>query len=124
MDKHIELSYCCFEAFKVLAKNYLDVKSHDLFATIERLLGETNMIPADVAENLIPKSDDEDANVCLNNLVEALEKTKEKARKISVEDAWLGAKRVEDHQKLEVSEEGKELEKVSEQTSTIEDSLP
>ncbi|GMN26438.1 hypothetical protein TIFTF001_051517 [Ficus carica] len=87
MDKHIELSYCCFEAFKVLAKNYLDVKSHDLFATIERLLGETNMIPADVAENLIPKSDDEDANVCLNNLVEALEKTKEKARKISVEDA-------------------------------------
>nr|GMN26607.1 hypothetical protein TIFTF001_051528 [Ficus carica] len=82
------------------------------------------MIPADVAENLIPKSDDEDANVCLNNLVEALEKTKEKARKISVEDAWLGAKRVEDHQKLEVSEEGKELEKVSEQTSTIEDSLP
>ena len=31
MDKQIELSYCCFEAFKVLAKNYLDVKSHDLF---------------------------------------------------------------------------------------------
>ena len=95
----------------MLAKNYLDVKSHDLFATIERLLGEANMTPADVAENLIPKSDDEDANVCLKNLVEALEKTKEEARKRSVEEAKLEAKKVEDHQKLEVSEEGKELEK-------------
>ncbi|KAK1563468.1 hypothetical protein Q3G72_028008 [Acer saccharum] len=29
MDKHIEMSYCCFEAFKVLANNYLDINSHD-----------------------------------------------------------------------------------------------
>ncbi|CBI34993.3 unnamed protein product, partial [Vitis vinifera] len=56
MDKHIELSYCCFEAFKVLAKNYLDLDSHHLFASIRRLLEETNMTPADVAENLMPKS--------------------------------------------------------------------
>ncbi|PON59455.1 Spastin [Parasponia andersonii] len=39
MDKHTELSYSCFEGFKVLAKNYLGVASHDLFSTIERLLG-------------------------------------------------------------------------------------
>ena len=26
MDKHIEMSYCCYDAFKVLAKNYLDVE--------------------------------------------------------------------------------------------------
>ncbi|KAI3977947.1 hypothetical protein MKX01_032324 [Papaver californicum] len=25
MDKHIELSYCCFEGFKILAKNYLNL---------------------------------------------------------------------------------------------------
>ncbi|KAK7843735.1 aaa-atpase [Quercus suber] len=60
MDKHIELSYCCFEAFKVLAKNYLDVDSHQLFATIGHLFEETNMTPADVAENLMPKSLNED----------------------------------------------------------------
>ncbi|KAG5527390.1 hypothetical protein RHGRI_028315 [Rhododendron griersonianum] len=34
-DKHIELSYCFFEAFKVLARNYLDLESHDLFETFD-----------------------------------------------------------------------------------------
>ena len=82
MDKHIELSYCRFEAFKVLARNYLDVESHASFQKIEALLGEVNMTPADVAENLLPKSEDEDADACLNYLVEALERAKqEKQRK-------------------------------------------
>ncbi|XP_057984231.1 AAA-ATPase ASD, mitochondrial-like [Malania oleifera] len=74
MDKHIELSYCGFEAFMVLAKNYLDVDGHELFGEIRRLLGETEMTPADVAENLMPKSPEEDARSCLERLVEALEK--------------------------------------------------
>ena len=38
MDMHIELSYCGCEAFKVLAKNYLDLESHSLFGEIESLL--------------------------------------------------------------------------------------
>lgn len=53
MDIHIELSYCCFEAFKVLAKNYMDLESHELFGIISGLLKETNITPADVAEDLI-----------------------------------------------------------------------
>ncbi|GJU63853.1 AAA-ATPase ASD, mitochondrial-like protein [Tanacetum coccineum] len=61
MDMHIELSYCCFETFKVLAKNYLDIESHELFATISQLLEETNMTPADVAGKLMPKSPAENA---------------------------------------------------------------
>ena len=61
MDKHIEMSYCCYDAFKVLAKNYLDVESHHLFGAIGGLLEETDMSPADVAENLMPKSVDEDS---------------------------------------------------------------
>ncbi|XP_024032241.1 AAA-ATPase At3g28580-like, partial [Morus notabilis] len=89
MDKRIELSYCCFESFKVLAKNYLDVESHELFAEIECLLGETKMTPADVAENIMPKSDDEDADTCLTNLIEALEKEKEDAKKKAEEEAKL-----------------------------------
>ncbi|MED6154728.1 hypothetical protein PIB30_115513, partial [Stylosanthes scabra] len=56
MDKHIELSYCGFEAFRVLARNYLDVENHGLFGRIGKLLEEVNMTPADVAENLMPKS--------------------------------------------------------------------
>ena len=34
MDKQIEMSYCLFEGFKVLAKNYLDVIEHELFVEI------------------------------------------------------------------------------------------
>ncbi|KAK9038366.1 hypothetical protein V6N11_023241 [Hibiscus sabdariffa] len=81
MDKHIEMSYCRFEAFKVLAKNYLDMDSHPLFGEIERLLEETDMTPADVAENLMLKSDDdeEEDEACLKSLIEALKGAKEEA---------------------------------------------
>jgi chaperone BCS1 len=81
MDKHIEMSYCGYQAFKVLAKNYLDIESHDdLFPIIEKLLGETNMTPADVAENLMPNSITEDSETCLKNLIQSLEIAKEKAQ--------------------------------------------
>ncbi|XP_034584983.1 AAA-ATPase At3g28510 [Setaria viridis] len=82
MDKHIEMSYCSFEAFKVLAKNYLDITEHDLFGEVRRLLEETQMSPADVAENLMPmskKKKKRDIDACLAALVEALNKAKEEA---------------------------------------------
>ncbi|XP_062106728.1 AAA-ATPase ASD, mitochondrial-like isoform X1 [Humulus lupulus] len=106
MDKHIELPYCCFEAFKVLANNYLDVVSHDLFPTIERLLGETDMTPADVTENLMPKSDNEDADNCLKKLVETLEKARDDAIR----------KKVEEEAKLKAADE-ENLDKESEENS-------
>ncbi|XP_074288511.1 AAA-ATPase ASD, mitochondrial-like [Silene latifolia] len=34
MDMHVELSYCCYESFLVLAKNYLDIDEHPLFDEI------------------------------------------------------------------------------------------
>ncbi|KAK2647589.1 hypothetical protein Ddye_015078 [Dipteronia dyeriana] len=95
MDKHIKMSYCCFEAFKVLAKNYLDINSHDLYAKVECLLGETNMTPADVAENLMPKSDEEGLETCLNSLIEALDEVKEEARKKADEEVRLKAEKEE-----------------------------
>ncbi|KAI3690170.1 hypothetical protein L2E82_48145 [Cichorium intybus] len=103
MDKHIELSYCCFETFKVLAKNYLDLESHELFSTISRLLEETNMTPADVAENLMPKSFEDNAvglknpinptnaASCLNKLIESLENAKEEARMKAEKEARIKA---------------------------------
>ncbi|KMZ63372.1 hypothetical protein ZOSMA_410G00110 [Zostera marina] len=75
MDKHIELSYCGFEAFKVLAYNYLDIKQHPLFVEVENLMVEVKITPADVAENLIPKhrlGEEEDATICLENLIQTL----------------------------------------------------
>ncbi|KAJ7000447.1 AAA-ATPase ASD [Populus alba x Populus x berolinensis] len=95
MDKHIELSYCCFEAFKVLAKNYLELKSHETFGKIEELLGETKMTPADVAENLMPRSDEEDEEECLKRLIEGLETAKEEARKKAEEEAVSKAEKAD-----------------------------
>ena len=76
MDKHIELSYCSFEGFKVLAKNYLKLETHPMFDTIQKLIGEVKITPADVAENLMPKSPMDDADKCLLSLIEVLEELK------------------------------------------------
>uniref|UniRef100_A0A2C9UKM5 AAA+ ATPase domain-containing protein n=1 Tax=Manihot esculenta TaxID=3983 RepID=A0A2C9UKM5_MANES len=89
MDKHIELSYCSFEAFKVLAWNYLKLEQHPTFKTIQGLMKETKITPADVAENLMPKSPLENAENCLSNLIQALEDIKaaaadEKAEKEAI----------------------------------------
>ncbi|XP_031092828.1 AAA-ATPase At3g28580-like [Ipomoea triloba] len=80
MDQHIELSYCSFEGFEVLARSYLGLESHPLFESIELLMKETRITPADVAENLMPKSRKEVAERCLRNLVQTLERAKEKQR--------------------------------------------
>lgn len=79
MDKHIELSYCSFEAFKVLARNYLKLEAHPLFEKIEGLMKETKITPADVAENLMPKSLLPDPGKCLSNLIQSLQEAKEAA---------------------------------------------
>ncbi|XVF16526.1 hypothetical protein REPUB_Repub10bG0039300 [Reevesia pubescens] len=76
MDLHIELSYCSFEAFKTLAMNYLELDSHHLFEKIGILLKETDMTPADVAENLMPKREKKDPDSCLQSLIQALEDAK------------------------------------------------
>ncbi|WVZ13508.1 hypothetical protein V8G54_011074 [Vigna mungo] len=109
MDKHIEMSYCCFDAFKVLAKNYLDVESHLLFGRIGTLLQETEMSPADVAENLMPKSEDEDVETCLENLINALKKNKEenanKKEEEEAEEIWEEKAKEEYTQNKEINRE-------------------
>ena len=64
-------------AFEFLARTYLGVEEHELFTAVGALLEEVDMTPADVAENLTPKSADDDADSCLRGLVAALEKAKE-----------------------------------------------
>ncbi|CAD6256270.1 unnamed protein product [Miscanthus lutarioriparius] len=76
MDMHIEMSYCRYEAFKVLAHNYLDIDERqffELFGEIHRLLEQVDMSPADVAEHLIRK-EKKDAGACLESLVRDLKK--------------------------------------------------
>ncbi|MED6134103.1 hypothetical protein PIB30_034317 [Stylosanthes scabra] len=77
MDMHIELSYCGFEAFKLLAKNYLNIESHHLFETISELLKHSKITPADVAEHLMPKASfGDDPELYLKALIQALEESK------------------------------------------------
>ncbi|KAK4270945.1 hypothetical protein QN277_019709 [Acacia crassicarpa] len=113
MDKHIELSYCCYEAFRVLARNYLDVESHRLYPRIEELFQETQMTPADVAENLTPKSVEEEAETCFERLIEALETAKLEAKKKAEEEAKKKAEE-EEEAKKKAEEEVKENEELAE----------
>ncbi|KAJ4769574.1 P-loop containing nucleoside triphosphate hydrolases superfamily protein [Rhynchospora pubera] len=97
MDMHIEMSYCSFEAFKVLAKNYLGVAKHDLFDTIQTLLSEVNISPADVAEGLmLKKSRNKDVGACLENLIRVIEAAKEEAKRKAQEE--LAAKEKENEE--------------------------
>ncbi|XP_026431417.1 AAA-ATPase ASD, mitochondrial-like [Papaver somniferum] len=81
MDKHIELAYCSFDGFKILAENYLNIDDHPLFQAIRCKIDEARITPADVAENLMPKTINEGdhSEVCLENLITAFEKSKEDA---------------------------------------------
>lgn len=78
MDLHIEMSYCNYESFKILAKNYLGIDANPLFGEISDLLEVIKMSPCDVAENLMPKNDSRDAEPCLKRLIEACKASKEK----------------------------------------------
>lgn len=95
MDMHVELAYCCFEGFKVLAKNYLGLDAHSLFGDVERLLAEIEMTPADVAEHLMPKSKDGDVDGCIKSLVAALEEAKEEAKKKEADEEKMEEKEEE-----------------------------
>ncbi|OMP09591.1 hypothetical protein COLO4_05316 [Corchorus olitorius] len=75
MDKHIEMSYCCFDAFK------------------------------DVAENLMPKSDYDKEETCFNRLIEALKAAKEEAIKKAEEEARAKAEKEENEKQQSIKEE-------------------
>ncbi|XP_057740915.1 AAA-ATPase ASD, mitochondrial-like [Arachis stenosperma] len=82
MDMHIELSYCGFEAFKLLAKNYLKIESHHLFSTISDLLKHSQITPADVAEHFMPKpAFGDNPDLYLKALIQSLEETNFKQNK-------------------------------------------
>ena len=102
MDKHIEMSYCGFEAFKVLAKNYLDVEESELFDEVKRLLEVEGikMTPADVGENLLPKSEGEEGETCLKRLIEALKEAKEEAKKRVEEEVKQKKEEEEDKKRI------------------------
>ncbi|CAN6199200.1 unnamed protein product [Urochloa humidicola] len=57
MDMHIYMGYCCWEAFKTLAKNYFLVEDQELFPEIQKLLSAVDVTPAEATEMLLRSED-------------------------------------------------------------------
>ncbi|XP_062187463.1 AAA-ATPase At3g28610-like [Phragmites australis] len=87
MDMHIEMSYCGFEAFKTLAKNYLDIDAHQLFGSVDEILREVDLTPADVAECLMTakRAGSGEPSSCLEILIDELKKRAEEKAKAEAE---------------------------------------
>nr|KYP33267.1 hypothetical protein KK1_045895 [Cajanus cajan] len=98
MDVHIHMSYCTPCGFRQLASNYLRIKEHSLFPQIEELLQETQVTPAEVAEQLLKSSNIETS---LEQLLHFL-KTKKESHE-------LEAKKKEREEKDKEELQGKEL---------------
>jgi chaperone BCS1 len=71
MDMHVYMGYCCWEAFKTLARNYHLVDDHPLFPEIQELLAAVEVTPAEVSEMLLRS---EDADVAMRVLTAFLQK--------------------------------------------------
>ncbi|CAN6211794.1 unnamed protein product [Urochloa humidicola] len=78
MDMHIYMGYCCWEAFRTLARNYFLVCDHELFPIIQELLSAVEVTPAEVSEMLLRS---ENVDVALWGLKEFLEEKRKKTRK-------------------------------------------
>ncbi|KAK7360075.1 hypothetical protein VNO77_02048 [Canavalia gladiata] len=94
MDVHIHMSYCTPCGFKQLAYNYLRIKQHSLFGEIEEAIQNTQVTPAEVAEQLLKGSD---IDTTLKQLVDFLRKKKESQE--------LEAKRKEEQESREKEEQ-------------------
>ncbi|KAL2613670.1 hypothetical protein R1flu_025362 [Riccia fluitans] len=57
MDMHINLSYCTFSAFEVLARNYLQITEHELFDELRTSFEGSYMTPAEVSEVFVAEQD-------------------------------------------------------------------
>ncbi|MBA0552090.1 hypothetical protein Golob_022929, partial [Gossypium lobatum] len=60
MDVHIHMGYCTPAAFRKLSATYLGIKHHPSFLTIDNLLQNITLTPAEVAQQLM-KTDDPEA---------------------------------------------------------------
>lgn len=71
----------------------LRLEEHPLLDKVESLMKETKIIPADVAENPMPKSPSDDAEKCLPRLIQALGEAKEAAEATENDEKEASAKK-------------------------------
>ncbi|GMN20400.1 hypothetical protein TIFTF001_043077 [Ficus carica] len=73
MDMHVHLSFCSPCGFRTLARNYLGITEHQLFANVERLLETTKVTPGEVGGQLLKI---EEPEASLIGLIEFLKRKK------------------------------------------------
>lgn len=79
MDRKIHLSYCNRAAFRLLAKNYLEIEDgHEMMEEAEALLKEVKVTPAVIAE-VFMGCDGHGADVAMRRVVEELRDRKKAA---------------------------------------------
>ncbi|KAI3798866.1 hypothetical protein L1987_34150 [Smallanthus sonchifolius] len=101
MDVHINMSYCTPSGLRLLASNYLGITQHSLFEQIEDLIGEVEVTPAEIAEQLLK---DDDPDIALSGLVEFFDvkrKENEEAKEKGKKQEELAAKESEQIEKNE-----------------------
>ncbi|KAH1072785.1 hypothetical protein J1N35_025113 [Gossypium stocksii] len=76
MDVHIHMGYCTTTGFRKLATTYLGIKDDKLFGPIDDLVKVVEVTPAEVAQQLMIKSDDPEA--ALHGLITYLNTKKDK----------------------------------------------
>ncbi|XVE82554.1 hypothetical protein DITRI_Ditri16bG0014600 [Diplodiscus trichospermus] len=80
MDVHIHMGYCTPAGFRKLANTYLGIEDDKQLASIDDLIRRVEVTPAEVAQQLMIKS--EDAEAALQGLLEFLNMKKDKVEKI------------------------------------------
>ncbi|OMO84489.1 hypothetical protein COLO4_22009 [Corchorus olitorius] len=76
MDVHLHMGFCTPAGFRKLATTYLGIKDGKLFGSIDELIKSVEVTPAEVAQQLMVKSDDPEA--ALQGLIEFLNMKKDK----------------------------------------------
>ncbi|KAJ0659839.1 putative AAA+ ATPase domain, ATPase, AAA-type, core, AAA-type ATPase domain-containing protein [Helianthus annuus] len=92
MDVHINMSYCTPSGFRLLASNYLGITQHDLFEEIEDLIGEAEVTPAEVAEQLLQE---DDPDIALGGLIEFFDVKRKQNEETKAKAKDLAAKEIE-----------------------------
>ncbi|XP_010263593.1 PREDICTED: protein HYPER-SENSITIVITY-RELATED 4-like [Nelumbo nucifera] len=80
MDMHIHMSYCTPSGFRLLASNYLGISEHSLFPEIDELIKETEVTPAEVAEEFMKNDSPEIVLTGLLQFIQTKKKEQDEAK--------------------------------------------
>lgn len=114
---HIHMSYCTFSGFQILASNYLDLDTNQKckqYDEIKELMGNVNVTPAQIAEELMKH---EDVDEALDAVIVFLKQKMEMASNEVKED---GEKCLTNGNGISTGEGTKGVAKVEQQKKQVE----